>query len=233
MDKVTSHWDLAKEKIISQYWDAAKWQACLKAVIDKYDMIENEAWDLAGATDFMGLLSDVPTGLRLDFVGGIVGLERISGETDAAYYARILEYVDIKRSATIEGILTTAKSITGDAAPILTEENFGFPFSASSVLLTLSERQLTRSEANRIKPAGSRLFVGGLIKSVSGTNFLSTVSGKKIMAVGGPYEVVKVQNFYDVLDVGISLGIGIQLSDDLDMDSNALGINVSIALEAV
>lgn len=202
MNKVTSHWDAVKEDIISQYWNAAKWQACLKAVIDKYDMIESEAWDLAGVTDFRGLLSDIPTGLRLDFVGGIVGLERISGETDADYYARILEYVDIKRSATIEGILTTAKSITGDAAPILTEENFGFPFSASSVLLTLSERQLTRSEANRIKPAGSRLFIGGLIKSVSGTNFLSTVSGKKIMAVGGPYEVVKVQNFIPLLDEG-------------------------------
>lgn len=37
-------------------------------------------------------------------------------------------------------------------------------------------------------------------------------------------------NAYDVLDVGISLGIGIQLSDDLDMDSNALGINLSVSL---
>lgn len=202
MNKVTSHWDAVKEDIISQYWNAAKWQACLKAVIDKYDMIESEAWDLAGVTDFRGLLSDIPTGLRLDFVGGIVGLERISGETDADYYARILEYVDIKRSATIEGILTTAKSITGDTAPILTEENPGFPFSASSVLLTLSERQLTRSEANRIKPAGSRLFVGGLIKSVSGTNFISTVSGKKIMAVGGPYDVVKIEHIVPLIDEG-------------------------------
>ena len=202
MDKVTSHWDEAKEDIISQYWDAAKWQACLKAVIDKYDMIEDEAWDLAGVTDFRGLLSDIPTGLRLDFVGGIVGLERLSSETDTDYYARILEYLDMKRSGTIEGILTTAESITGDTAPILTEENFGFPFSASSVLLTLSERQLTRSEAKRIKPAGSRLFIGGLIKSVSGTSIFSTSSGEKIMAVSGPYNVVKIEHIVPLIDEG-------------------------------
>ena len=202
MNKVTSHWGAVKEDIKRQYWNAAKWQACLKAVIDKYDMIENEAWDLAGATDFMGLLSDVPTGLRLDFVGGLVGLERLASESDDDYYAQILEYLAIKRSGTIEGILNSAKAITGDESPVLVEENFGFPFSASGVLLTLSERQLTRSEANRIKPAGSRLFVGGLIKSVSGTNFISTVSGEKIMAVGGPYEVVKVQNFIPLLDEG-------------------------------
>ena len=39
-------------------------------------------------------------------------------------------------------------------------------------------------------------------------------------------------NAYDVLDLALSLGLGVQLSDDLDKDSNALGINVSIALEA-
>ena len=214
MNKVTSHWDAVKEDIISQYWNAAKWQACLKAVIDKYDMIESEALDLAGVTDFRGLLSDIPTGLRLDFVGGIVGLERISGETDADYYARILEYLDLKRSGTIEGILTTAKSITGDAAPILTEENFGFPFSASSVLLTLSERQITRSEANRIKPAGSRLFVGGLIKLVSSKQVIATHDGKIITCVGGPYETeifneqskfITDDNLYLVTDDGSNL----------------------------
>jgi len=188
MDKVTSHWDAVKEDIISQYWDAAKWQACLKAVIDKYDMIENEAWDLAGATDFMGLLSDVPTGLRLDFVGGLVGLERLASESDEDYYAQILEYLDIKRSGTIEGILNSAKAITGDSSPVLVEENFGFPFPASSVVVTLSERQLTRSEANRIKPAGSRLFVGGFIKLVSRKQVLATHDGKIITSVGGPYE---------------------------------------------
>ena len=38
-------------------------------------------------------------------------------------------------------------------------------------------------------------------------------------------------NAYDVLGVGISLGI--QLSDDLDKDTDALGLNVGITLEAV
>jgi len=40
-------------------------------------------------------------------------------------------------------------------------------------------------------------------------------------------------NAYDVLDVGISLGMGIQLSDDLDKDIDSLGLNVGITLEAV
>ena len=214
MNKVTSHWDAVKEDIISQYWNAAKWQACLNAVIDKYDMIESEAWDLAGVTDFRGLLSDIPTGLRLDFVGGIVGLERISGETDADYYARILEYLDLKRSGTIEGILTTAESITGDSSPVLVEENFGFPFSASGVVVTLSERQLTRSDAKRIKPAGSRLFIGGFIKLVSSKQVIATHDGKIITCVGGPYETeifneqskfITDDNLYLVTDDGSNL----------------------------
>lgn len=37
-------------------------------------------------------------------------------------------------------------------------------------------------------------------------------------------------NAYDALELGINLSMA--LSNDLDMDSNALGINVSIALEA-
>ena len=37
-------------------------------------------------------------------------------------------------------------------------------------------------------------------------------------------------NAYDVLDVGISLGIGIQLSDDLDKDTDALELTPTIAL---
>ena len=36
-------------------------------------------------------------------------------------------------------------------------------------------------------------------------------------------------NAYDVLDVGI----GIQLSDDLDKDIDSLGLNVGITLEAI
>lgn len=214
MNKVTSHWEAVKEDIISQYWDAAKWQACLKAVIDKYDMIENEAWDLAGATDFMGLLSDVPTGLRLDFVGGLVGLERLASESDDDYYAQILEYLAIKRSGTIEGILNSAKAITGDESPVLVEENFGFPFSASGVVVTLSERQLTRSDAKRIKPAGSRLFIGGFIKLVSSKQVIATHDGKIITCVGGPYETeifneqskfITDDNLYLVTDDGSNL----------------------------
>ncbi len=37
-------------------------------------------------------------------------------------------------------------------------------------------------------------------------------------------------NAYDVLDVGISLGIGIQLSDDLDKDNDSLTLSPTIAL---
>lgn len=37
-------------------------------------------------------------------------------------------------------------------------------------------------------------------------------------------------NAYDVLDLGLSIGLGVQLSDDLDMDTDALGLNLSVAL---
>ena len=37
-------------------------------------------------------------------------------------------------------------------------------------------------------------------------------------------------NAYDALDCALSLGLGVQFSDDLDMDSEGLGINLSMAL---
>ena len=198
--KIASHYDSAATKIICQYWSATNWKACLKAVMDQLDGVENTAWDLAYVTDFMGLVVDIPVGLRLDFVGGLIGLDRDLGETDNEYYLRLLDYINLADSGTIEGILRRAKAITGDQLPLYVEENHGVPFCASGVLFTQSERQVTRAEANKIKAAGTRLFIGGLIKFSESDVFLKTPEGQAILLVGGPYVTYKINTNIPILD---------------------------------
>ena len=105
IEEVQSHYEEAKPFILEQYKEAAKWNACLKAVLDQYDDVENYAWNIASITDLLGLLGDVPTGGKLDYIGGLVGLARNTGEIDSDYYARLIDYINAKDSGTIEGII--------------------------------------------------------------------------------------------------------------------------------
>ena len=192
IEEVQSHYEEAKPFILEQYKEATKWNACLKAVLDQYDDVENYAWNIASITDLLGLLGDVPTGGKLDFIGGLVGLSRNTGEIDSDYYSRIIDYINSNDSGTIEGILKRAISIVQTNEVTYIEENSGFPFSASGLIITLSERQITRAEANRIKAAGTRLFVGGFLTTHDGIP-LSTNSGHLIACAGGPYDTIEVE----------------------------------------
>lgn len=193
IEEVQSHYEEAKPFILEQYKEATKWNACLKAVLDQYDDVENYAWNIASITDLLGLLGDVPTGGKLDFIGGLVGLARNTGEIDSDYYARLIDYINAKDSGTIEGIIKRAISIVQTNEVTYIEENSGFPFSASGLIITLSERQITRAEANRIKAAGTRLFVGGFLTTHDGIP-LSTNSGHLIACAGGPYDTIEISD---------------------------------------
>lgn len=201
IEKIASHYDVAKAKIICQYWGATKWDACLRAILAKWDGVETVAWDLAGVTDFMGFLSDIPTGLRLDFVGGLIGLDRNLAESDADYYARLLLYVNDNLSGTAEYIIQQAKSITGSNAATTTyvEENEEKPYRAKAFIATQTERQLTQGEADRIRPAGVRLFVGGFFKLAGSDSVLKTSDGKALLVVGPCETFLVVQNTF-ILD---------------------------------
>lgn len=192
IEEVQSHYEEAKPFVLEQYKEATKWNACLKAVLDQYDDVENYAWNIASITDLLGFSVDVPTGGKLDFIGGLVGLSRNTGEIDSDYYARIIDYINSNDSGTIEGIIKRAISIVQTNEVTYIEENSGFPFVASGLIITLSERQITRAEANRIKAAGTRLFVGGFLATHDGIP-LSTNSGHLIACAGGPYDTIEVE----------------------------------------
>ena len=191
IEEVQSHYEEAKPFILEQYKEAAKWNACLKAVLDQYDDVENYAWNIAFITDLLGLSGDAPTGGKLDYIGGLVGLSRNTGELDSDYYARLIDYINTNDSGTIEGILKRVISIVKTNEVTYIEENSGFPFSASGLIITLSERQITRAEANRIKAAGTRLFVGGFLTTHDGI-VLSTNSGHLLACAGGPYDTIEI-----------------------------------------
>lgn len=192
IEEVQSHYEEAKPFILEQYKEATKWNACLKAVLDQYDDVENYAWNIASITDLLGFSGELPTGGKLDFIGGLVGLSRNTSESDSDYYSRIIDYINSNDSGTIEGIIKRAISIVQTNEVTYIEENSGFPFVASGLIITLSERQITRAEANRMKAAGTRLFVGGFLTTHDGIP-LSTNSGHLIACAGGPYDTIEVE----------------------------------------
>ena len=100
------------------------------------------------------------------------------------------------------------------------EENSGFPFVASGLIITLSERQITRAEANRIKAAGTRLFVGGFLTTHDGIP-LSTNSGHLIACAGGPYDTIEISDGSMIEDEDGDGVLVDEYSDAFIIDENA------------
>ncbi len=191
INEVISHYEDSKPYILEQYKSAEKWNLLLKAYLDKLDYVENYIWNIAHITDLIGAFGSIPSGGKLDFIGNLVGTERITNESDSDYYLRIMSVIEVHNSGTIEGILQRVKIITGDDSPRYQEENIDGRFCAGGVIVTHTQRQLKRSEANSIKVAGTHLFIGGYL--LFGNAVIATKEGIPIVFVGGPFDTITIE----------------------------------------
>ena len=121
---ITDHWtETVSDYILEQYRGASNWKAILKAVIDEYSYVEGQVWKLAPILDFKCRVKETtPTGTLLDFCAGIVGLERMVGETDPAFYARFVAEVGSNSAGTPDNIIYNSAVLSGDSEPQYIDE---------------------------------------------------------------------------------------------------------------
>ena len=74
-----------KPRILEQYKESGRWQACLEAVVRKLQAVEDSAFSISKAIDFK---TETPTGAKLDWIAGLINVKRFIGESDEAFFLR-------------------------------------------------------------------------------------------------------------------------------------------------
>ena len=177
--KITDHWnETVSGYILEQYKDASNWKAILKSVIDKYSEIEGEIWKLAPILDFKcRVKGERPTGALLDFIAGIMNVEREVGESDADFYARFVSDIGSDDAGTPDNVIYNASILSSDSAPHYLDEA-----PATFFVYTPNGRQLTRQQVKKMAPAGVLGLPGAAIRLGNG-KYLRSVGGKRILCV--------------------------------------------------
>lgn len=177
--KITDHWtETVSGYILEQYKDASNWKAILKSVIDKYSEIEGEIWKLAPILDFKcRVKGERPTGALLDFIAGIMNVEREVGESDADFYARFVSDIESDNAGTPDNVIYNASILSGDTAPHYMDEA-----PATFFVYTPGGRQLKKKEVQKMAPCGALGLPGAAIQFADGS-VMGDYDGRKILAV--------------------------------------------------
>lgn len=167
--RIEDHWaESVADYILEQYKYAENWKSLLKSVIDKFSYVESQLWILAPVLDFRCRVKDVaPSGNLLDFLAGIVGVERLPDEDDADFYNRFKVNAGVINAGTADYVINNVSLLSGDNDPVYFEESDEVFF-----VYTPNGRQLFRSEVKKLAPAG---YVGAPAAR------LMTATGKRIV----------------------------------------------------
>lgn len=106
---VADHRGEAESRLLSQFDDAAKLHALVRALVGPLQALEEAAFEVLGAFDV-----DSAAGAQLDVVGGLVGESR-QGRSDIAYRAYVRARILASSSDGAPGtIYATARALVGD-----------------------------------------------------------------------------------------------------------------------
>ena len=181
--RIRDHWtETVADYILEQYKESPNWKAILKSVIDKFTGIEDNIWKLAPILDFKcRVKKERPTGALLDFVAGIVNLEREAGESDETFYARFINRIEDDTAGTPDNIIVTASDISGDPRPMYIDEA-----PATFFVYTPNGNQMKRADVKKLAPCGVLGLPGAAIKLGNG-NLLGCANGKLLLTVARDY----------------------------------------------
>lgn len=188
-------------RILEQYKDSERWQACLKSVIDKLQTVEDASFELAHVLDFR---TEPPTGGRLDWLAGLINVKRFSGESDQDFFDRFLSMVGVNSAGTPDRIIYNSAIMSGDPKPAYIDEapatflvytgdkpNKTVTEDSQETVedFTAEERelgvaggnQLLRRQVQQLAPAGVLGLPGAAIQFEDGT-FMCDAQGRLILA---------------------------------------------------
>lgn len=174
-----------KPRILEQYKESGRWQACLEAVVRKLQKVEDTAFSISKAIDFK---SETPTGEKLDWLAGLINVKRLSGESDQSFFLRFVSMCGANTEGTPDNVIYNAAILSGDPSPQYMDEAPATFFvytgprkdaSQTEATYTASGggHQLTRAQARKLAPAGVLGIAGAAIGQGDGS-LLADADGK-------------------------------------------------------
>lgn len=147
-----------KPRILEQYKESGRWQACLEAVVRKLQAVEDSAFSISKSIDFK---TETPTGAKLDWVAGLINVKRFSGESDEAFFLRFESMCGANTAGTPNNVIYNAAILSGDPRPQYFDEATAtfFVYTGHRPIIGTDEwerggRQLSRSQVRKMAPAG-------------------------------------------------------------------------------
>lgn len=174
-----------KPRILEQYKESGRWQACLEAVVRKLQAVEDSAFSISKAIDFK---TETPTGAKLDWVAGLINVKRFSGESDEAFFLRFESLCGANTAGTPDNVIYNASILSGDPVPLYMDEApatffvYDGPRPDGEGGWEQGGHQLSRAQVRKLAPAGVLGLPGAAIRTCSG-KLLANLDGKLILAV--------------------------------------------------
>jgi hypothetical protein len=174
-----------KPRILEQYKESGRWQACLDAVVRKLQTVEDSAFSISKAINFK---EETPTGAKLDWVAGLINVKRFSGESDEAFFLRFESLCGANTAGTPDNVIYNAAMLSGDPHPQYMDEApatffvYDGPRPDGEGGWEQGGHQLSRAQVRKLAPAGVLGLPGAAIRTCSG-KLLANIDGKLILAV--------------------------------------------------
>lgn len=176
-----------KPRILEQYKESGRWQACLEAVVRKLQTVEDTAFSISKAIDFK---TETPTGSKLDWVAGLINVKRYSGESDEAFFMRFESMCGANTAGTPNNVIYNAAMLSGDPRPQYFDEadctffvyTGARPVEPNSETWEEGGRQLSRAQVRKMAPAGVLGLPGAALLDAQG-NYITDAAGRLILAV--------------------------------------------------
>lgn len=179
-----------KPRILEQYKESGRWQACLEAVVRKLQKVEDTAFSISKAIDFK---SETPTGEKLDWLAGLINVKRLSGESDQSFFLRFVSMCGANTAGTPDNVIYNAAILSGDPSPQYMDEAPATFFvytgprkdesqTESTYTASGGGHQLTRAQARKLAPAGVLGLPGAAIRFADGS-LMGDSEGRLFLAV--------------------------------------------------
>lgn len=212
-----------KPRILEQYKESGRWQACLEAVVRKLQAVEDTAFIISKAIDFK---TETPTGEKLDWVAGLINVKRLSGESDQAFFLRFVSMCGANTAGTPNNVIYNAVILSGDPMPQYFDEDPATFFVYTGPRKDASQteapytadggaHQLTRAQVRKLAPAGVLGLPGAAIKFADGS-IMGDAEGRLMLMVADDStverEVLLADNLGNIVVTAESVPVKVKLT---------------------